>query len=88
MFRRRKRDSYHLICHSVITGNWSRHLYLFPCARRQYYVHSEPSLFTHRLILLKREQDLLDSIRRDDHHLQAVTDLNVPLNRAVKGILN
>ena len=40
------------------------------------------------LVLLQWEQNLLNSVLGDDHHLQAVTDLDVTLNSSVKSILN
>lgn len=40
------------------------------------------------LILLERQQDLLNSILSDHHHLQAITNLNVPLHSTIKRILD
>lgn len=40
------------------------------------------------LILLQWQQVLLDAILRDDQHLQPITNLNVPLDRTIKGILD
>lgn len=38
------------------------------------------------LILLQRVEHLLDSFRSDDHHLQVITDLDVPLHSTCKCI--
>jgi hypothetical protein len=48
-------------------------------------ISSHPSLST-PLILLEGRERLVDTILGDDHHLQPVTDLDVPLYRTCEGV--
>lgn len=41
-----------------------------------------------RLILLQVGVDFLDTILGDDHHLQTITDLDMPLYRRGEGVLD